>query len=615
MNIQTNRRPSDLLEALEPRQLLASLFNFTDTDGDIVTVKLTGAGTVTQNNDNFELNNTDAGSKLTLSVRQQGGGDGRFSFVGALGTPGGGTAPLASLDARLVDFLATSTVDVRETKFVRVGTVSTGSVFNISTPTGGRVAINAVLGARGFIDADPLNPTTTAAFNVVGNVSSFIADNTLAGRVLAATGTVALIRTKTNLGGGFVALNYGNITAGGVLSARLAASTPDAKGFSFGTIRAIGGAADAGVGPGIQQPEGRIKAIIAPSWSVGGIRGTGIDLLRITGDFSPLVLNLQNAEAGSVAAPFAIKTGFIGGQWDTQTNAGQPQVFFNAPIGTLRIGSLGDNFGIDSIGSNVNVRNLAFTGNSPIVGEFEFNSIGTLSSRSALGGEWDLTGALNGFSIGTLRAPSLAAFDLEAPGAVRAITTNAIQSSNLEAAAIATLSVRRGTGGQGNIGESSFNLNTDLGNGDAVRTFFVAGVMSNSLLTTQAGNIDRFTAGNIDDVQVFVKLSGWPDFSSFAGFDSSGIIRRFTLTQRFADPGDAMVDSTVVAGTISNIAIAGSVDLTNGGTAYGFGAATFGKITMRSTTGSILKPVVNSVGDTNPFAPTASDFIFRVYAI
>ena len=75
----SSRSSIAMAETLEPRRLLAAApITFTDTDGDQVTIRLSGPGTLDMNPDNrfVAVDRSTTRSSLNISVHRASGGDG-----------------------------------------------------------------------------------------------------------------------------------------------------------------------------------------------------------------------------------------------------------------------------------------------------------------------------------------------------------------------------------------------------------------------------------------------------------------------------------------------------------------------------------------------------------
>lgn len=601
MNRSAARRnaPADLLMNLEPRQMLAGGFNFIDADGDEVTVTLKGDGTVngTINAGVLEfLTLAGATAKSTLSISvKRGAGDGR--------TPLGGmsVAELASMKAPAVDLLDGASVEVNALSALTLGHLADGSTVDVEAAAG--KAMTLVFG----------NILDGAVMLIAGSVKSLKAASVGDTADVEASTTISAITVTGNMGGEWSATNFGKITVGGQFRARMNASLPDAKGYSFGAIKAAS-ANGAGLSHPFQTDAGRIKSItIAGSWTLGGILAAGIDTLKVNGDFLPTSVNLSEV----VDVPFSIKTGSVGGTMNG--------LFILAgPVGTLKIGNVGGSLAFDAVGDRVDVKTLTFTGTADVFGEFQFDTIGTLSAPNArLGGLWDLTGEnAKGLSIASIKALHLDEFDTTefTPGGIGSIAVAEMDDCSIVAQFFGKITVKARGAGDGLIDESVFTATGTDAAGYSFKSVSASGGIDETRFQS-AGNVDKFSARFFTESDLFVGLLNplqeeHPDFTNFNDFNGTGLINRFTLTGPFEPQGPVLEESHVVAATIANIKINGATQTDEGGVSFGFGARTFGSVTMKDPLGKTFKPVIpGGPGVINPFLPADSDFVFRVYAV
>lgn len=600
MNRPATARSHDpeLLMSLEPRRMLAATFGFTDGDGDEVTVKLTGDGNAvgdfTGGLLNFlTLTGTTAGSALSISVKRIGGGDGRVRLGGM-----SGGIDLAKINAPTTDLISGAEVNVNSLTSLVLGDVGDDATVNVDAPPGKSISVSF----RNIDEADVL---------LGGLVKSFKAVSVDDEANVEASNTVAAIAIQTDMGGEWDAANFGKITVGQQFRARMNASLPDANGYSFGAIKA-GSAIEAGLSHPFQTDAGRIKSItITGSWTLGGILAAGIDTLKVGGDFLPQSVNLS--EVADV--PFSIKTGTVVGTMNGL-------FIFAGPVGSLKIGSTGGSLVFDAVGNRVDVKSLTFTGPADVFGEFQFNTIGTLSAaKSRLGGEWSLGGAnAKGLSIGAIKAFRIDEFETGSlmPGGIGSIATGEMDDSEIIAQFFTKITVKAKSGADGSIDDTEIVATGVDAAGFSIKSLSAGGGIDETWIAT-AGNVDRFTTFSFSDSDLFVGLTNplqddHPDFANFDDFQGSGLLNRFTVTRAFDILTTAMDSSHVVAGTIANIKINGFIENDEGGETYGFGAVAFGSVTIKNQAGTSFKPVITANADTNPFAPTFSDFIFRDYA-
>lgn len=593
------RTPADL-DVLEARTLLASTETFTDGDGDRVTVKVSGNGqavlTLTKGLDTqiafIELVGTDARSSLSISVKKQGAGDGRVRLEGM------SDAVLGQFNAPTTDIFGADFVVDQITRF-RCGTLSGASV-DLDPPPDKALRVDI---ARTQSNCDLF---------FGGDIAVFKVGSTTAADFITIAGRLASLTVATGLSGQWEADHYGGITLkAGIMTAKMRANTPDAKGYSFGAFKApqvINGELEPEDGVGTL---GRIKSITAGVWTGGEVRATGIDTLKVNSDFEPTLVQLTSTPPGQ----FSIRSGTIGEEFSGTLN-------FDGPIRTLTIGRT-TNAVLNGAGSLASIGTLTFNGEGFVDGEFVFATLGRLSSSVDLEGNWRATQLdENGLSIGTIRAPSIDDFILDesTPGGIGSVSASIIENATFGCAFINTISLKRGAHGgegQGDIGsETAFNLHGSNAAGFSLGRLTAAGAMSDSSIVAE-GNIDRITVGSLDSTRIAV---GFPIaskflFDSLTGFDTLAFINRVSITNTFSTGAFGLLNSTIQCATIHAITVTPRIETSNIDIPFGFGAITFGTISLKNALGQTVKPPAPTVpGDTEPLGVPGSDFVLRKFA-
>lgn len=205
------------LQPLEPRALLAAVFNGTDVDGDAYTITLKGPGdmvvTTSQGGvtgfiDFIQFSGTEPGSTLSISVKAQ-GGDGRVALQGI-----SGASALKSISAPKAD-LVDGGISLPMVGLLVLGDVAGGTVIQIGGADGDLVNITT----------RDLGGGTTATLNVQSRVGTLrtTGTNNFFAAVLARGVNVMRFSSGTNVfpiitqGAGF-ATAIGSIVGAGVVS-------------------------------------------------------------------------------------------------------------------------------------------------------------------------------------------------------------------------------------------------------------------------------------------------------------------------------------------------------------------------------------------------------------
>lgn len=191
------------VDSLEPRTMLAlapvpgNRGEFTDTDGDRIVVQLTGPGALfvddTSVNEGVGADATTNASRLSISVRKAGGGDGRMVLEGlsVLGA-------LKSLSASAVDFQFDGVFIDGACYDAKIGDLLLGADFELAPGAAGNIKFSARRIDGGLLGSADLNFANM-------HVQSFSATLLQRGSLLARTiGTLKTV--KSNLSDGRVLL-------------------------------------------------------------------------------------------------------------------------------------------------------------------------------------------------------------------------------------------------------------------------------------------------------------------------------------------------------------------------------------------------------------------------
>jgi hypothetical protein len=592
------RREVDAMEALESRVMLANTTVFTDADGDRVTVRLTGPGTATPTLsagasgfiDFLALAGTTADSALTISVKKA-GGDGRVLALGV------SSAVLKSFVAPTTDLGINASATFEGITRFSVGLIPAGAGFSLITPAGKPVAIAVNLLAGNLV--------------VTGAVSSLRAVSVFSSAAVNASSTMGPIRVTSGLAGDWRADNYARITTGADLSGEWRARTPNAKGYSFGAIRA-----QSVSGLYMDADEfnvfGRIASVtVALSVVNTQIIARGVDTLRVGGIAEDLELELNESDPAKFAIKSATILGSVDGEWDVGTR-----------VGTLRFGQTLEGFEFNG-GNASHVGSITFLGNPFSRGDWSMTSLGALTSAGPVGGDWLFTGTIPGSNLG-LRTATPARlldgdFQLNA-GGLGTLTTQEINNVDLRAEFFRTIVVKPGSQGQGDYRESFLAATGATGDGStnqwSITALSVRGVSDNVGISTRS-SVKSMTFGRFLDSRVIVgstdPLMGVPAFGDTALLDASRRLGSFRVTAPFALGHPAVSGfPRVTAATIGRVFLNGEVNPELGGD-HGFLAGVFTSITLRASDGArvTFAPLTPSEGEFAPFAPSVSDFVFR----
>lgn len=640
----------DHFGTLEPRQLLAFDQLFTDVDGDTYRVQVIGAGTAAVTTSSggtsgsLELlivNGTDAKSRLVVSVTSA-AGDGRVAMQQLAQQ-----TPLRSISMAPVDLVTGGEVYIDDVGQLTFGNVANGiAQFQIGTAPsllnlGSRTVTFATVGTgsgmsfatalkrasfqslggnaltfeRGVNLLSSAGDLFTTLFNtpggvikeiraggvlrVTGTISGDVARITaasithLGSNFLTTDGVIGQIKSAGDVSGFFGAARFGTFGARD-FSGQLLASTPDAKGVTFNSIKLKGDIVGGGLSVAGGGTAGIIRAISMVNMrGDAGISARGIGTFKASGfvDFSLITLT----EPAGVALKSIVVGGLLTG---SAINTG------TAGIGTFKVLGVDDAL-VDAafittltagLGASGGLRNTTFT----------------------------LSGAdPKGFAVRTAKlGEGLIVSDLKALGAsagvLGSITGRSFDDSDIEAPRINRLTATGRTDGVASTGTDIIATDTTVGAVTMGRLDFRGRV--EFLALRSAGSIDRFSASTLTNSSVF---AGRPSPlgpvlpADLTGFVTASI-GRFTLTAPF-DPGALAFNNTqVVATDMGVVSVAGRINTTglnDGSDPFGFGARTFGSITLKGNDGATVKPDFPfGPGEYGGLPGDIGNFRIRVYA-
>lgn len=581
------RRPNDF-EPLEARSLLANTLNFTDEDGDLVTVKLTGNGEVQATLSGgatgfinlLQLIGTDGKSALTITVKQAGGGDGRVRLEDV------SSATLGKFTAKTTDIF--DDVSLSEVTSFTAGDVNDDSI-DLDPPVGKTLSITA------------RNLGEECDIRVDGDVKQIKVESADFDARVRVFGSVGSIRCSGNMSGDWIADSFGGVTVGEFFTGNILVRTPDVKGYTLGAFKAKavkGGSIEVDTGG----TPGRVKSIVTDLWGGGGIFARAIDTLKIKTDFSPGAAELTENRDDA----FSIKTATIGGVANTQFELG-------APVGTMKIFACGDGLDFDDNSGEVHVKSLTITGPDGARGSFAFTSIRTLKITAAMGGTWEMGGGDDlGRSIVSLKAGRIDTVNFAASGGIGSMSVGSVGNSLITTFFVGTMTVKPGAFGDGSFG-GTMMLVTGAGGGLSIKSLSVKGACAGNDIRT-FGSIGTFSAASVNGLALNVGDLSQSAFNEFADPTvEPSFISKFTLTAKFDTNAPAFRDSRIIAGTFEKIDIKGFTEPSTLLDVNGFAGVAFTSVTMKDLAGATIKPLVPNVnGLFNPFDPAASDFAFRV---
>lgn len=584
--------------ALESRTLLAGVQTFIDSDGDEVTVRLTGPGTLSVDLTGqagpitgLGLAGTTPASRLSISVKQTGAGDGLVGLSGVTTSPGlvlgAFDAKAANLQNCTFDFAAITRFIVRDIEDADI---------TLATPAGKSLTIIA----RNLGDAD---------FQITGQVSSFTARSSAASVDVVASGRIARL-VITDLAGEWRAPTFGSVVISNLFTGELQNTAVDAKGVAFSSVF-IGFGEGGFLGRPGGNGTGLINRLTISNWidQDGGPQGrifaSGIGTLRVTG-----TLALEFIELSEAPAAFSIRSAFI------QTL--DTEIRLAAPVGAVRIGTSLQGARFLAGTNNVDVRSLTFFDDGQVRGEYRMATLGSLRTGTALNSQWVFTGQdSRGYSVRSIALDALFGSISTPPGAgIRSLRTSRIEGATIDAGFIDSLRVQDRFSSQ-ELTQTEIRLRGQNTRGFALTSALVGGTVTDSLITTDTGNLGSFTAGSFRNSQLYVARDPQATifFDSQAGIGNAGVLSKFRLTDSVPADGAAFAPTSFVrAGTISSVFINGDIDDQNLDVQFGFGARVFGAFTMRTAQGATFKPVIlPAPGDTIPLG-LDSEFVIRVFA-
>ncbi len=370
------RRVADLFTALEARHVLAGppditgvSGQFVDVDGDRVSFRLSGPGTVEvftptePGSGGFAVMDSTEESRLVISVRKAGAGDGRLfiNYIEASNRMAGVSAPKVDLSGALV---------LMNAEAISLGRFLNAADLMLTEPevtSGVRIAIVSVDGTAEDPSQFSLGQRRLESFTVtrlhrlelsaasVGRMTVAATRDPETGRMQESTVTVGridLLSVGRSLM--FCTLNFnsvGTIRAGAMGYADLNVAGVGPSGYSIDALRL--GPVEA-VTALVSGPIGSVSVV---EWVNGGISATSLDRMTVTGsrviqgDFAA-GLALSGANNSGLAFDRLVVRGLFHGTLTTATSAGDIDVggFMNASVA---IGFNGSDFHPNDLPTNL----------------------------------------------------------------------------------------------------------------------------------------------------------------------------------------------------------------------------------------------------------------------
>lgn len=727
-------------EALEPRRLLAFDQSFTDVDGDTYRVEVIGNGTavvspsIDANNgfiDAMTVSGTDAASRLRITVTQVGAGDGRVgvsvftaSILRSAAMGGVDARPDAdiefenvgqlvfgdvrddavfdvSVNAPALPSLGTRTAvlrDVGDNPTVRFGAalvaLTVRDVFDANFAFGSGVGTITANSFAADIDVEgPVNEIKVAATAAISGsingdlkkISAATFNN--AGGSLDIVGVVGTLVSAGINDGQFQAHRYGTVTAS-ELRGVLFASTPDASGVSFKTIKAPGGLNTAVIAIPFGGTGGRINTLTTGTWTSSTLVAGSIKSMKVTGDWLNSSMTLTGAPAGLTLGSMTITGVAIG----TMSVRGD--------MGALKFGVIGSGsiFELNDDGNARHVKSITATGNvNPTVLRLFVGSVGAIAIGNNVGASQINLSATNRQALGSLKVVGTVG--------TTTITTHASQGiGSIRAAGMSTVTIDTafigaivlGTGVDGGLANSQITLRGADAKGMALRSAKLGFTMQGSTILTELGagglgaviaktfegsvlsaptigsitasgepglfgdvftgmyveadsapaggfsigrldvrgfayQCDIAAAGSIDRISIVAlpandqefrvtagQSKAFSDFpADINGLNAAAAINRITITSPFDAGTPSFSGGVFIAPTIGTVTIKGLTNtsgVNDGGELFGFGARTFGTITLKDNDGTTVKPEFGMGPGTYGFLNPNGNFAFVLYA-
>ncbi len=667
-----HRLDCELMAELEPRALLAGSFNGTDVDGDTFTVTLSGPGDLTvttsaANNQGFINNlsfaNTTSSSKITVSVKQAGGGDGRLRINQIQGS-----SDLGSIVAKTSDQPGAGFINVGKLGKLEFGDVAGGNTITIGGGDRDKISLlflnlgigagkaDVTIGARvsslsaSKIDAE-LNLTRgadtikTTAGELAAELN--IPENALfptAIKSLTAKGSLGVSgevggridsMTGETISGTFDARDIGTIKSTVfAISLNLTAGvigTVSSKDDLLGTmvvdrvnkIDVKGDVTKFNFNP--RTPDS--KGVVLGSLKAASVQGVAI-LVGGGGTAGTIKTIDIGSWSGGQITQGAIETLKVKGDFNPVVTLGLNSAVValkSASIGglvrnswtvfsrikSLTVGSagtgLGDRFQLTSGMASMQLEKFVIkssTATSFI--DIAATGIGTLETKGPVRGSVVASGSFEGdIGIKSIKAAHQLDLNIESiAGGIGSLTCTSWTGGLLEVRYVGSVDVKKSGSGDGSVSGVTLQASGQrVSDGFAIRSFKAKGVVESTLINSIApiGTVDvlDFRLGAIKSGLLSGDLQLNGDLT---GFNPIGRIDSVTLRRSFNDnSGDlAMRDGNIVAPTIGKFSVSKLIAADNSGSQFGLGFRTLtGSIRLRDTANKSFSPAL----------PTAPGFV------
>ncbi len=660
-------------EALEARTLLDAAVSGVDVDGDLWTIKITGAsatldvttslGTPGGIPTGFITAITysgDAASRLTISVSKRGTGDGALAIQNVTGN-----TPIKSLTGPQADLLTNSQFAVAGLESLTLRDLQGDADVNIGGPelsvvnltfrdvgagsgdsgitTTGRVgtikarSIDAGLNfAKGVqkiictldaefsisgsagIDFDETIGSITVGgdLEVSANITGKIGTITAGAIINASEITIfAPIRSITSKIGGIsmnlAATVIGSISAKTTLTGVFSMRGSDPGGVTINSVRAQ--SAD-GLILRIADdagPVGEIRSINVGSWDGGTLEAASIGTIRSRGDFSP------SLTSNDPLALFSVRSATIGGGlagiWEVASDIGPVRAARTIDGLNWRVEAPGEAIATASSLASLRLTDSTAPSNVRLrverIGSLRFAGPTALLSRTSF---------TDGLAIGSITGSRSIALDTGgSPRPGLGPITAASLTGGVSAQWFTSITTRGGASDPGDFAVFIQVFGQDPVSGYGLRKMTIKGAIRDGAVrsNTRIGSIIADAVTNSVIVAGSTQSSNvLPTDINMATFHQR--IDSVTLRRAFStDPARRALDNAnIFAHEIGTIRINGAIDTDNAGTLFGVGAKLFDKVQVRNATGTLITvPTPPVQADISPFAGSG-DFIVRVYS-
>lgn len=649
-------------DALEPRAMLDATFNGTDSDGDLYTVTLKGAGTIDVlttgggqlgSIDALTISGSDAATKVSISVKRAGGGNGRVSLQTLT------ASPLDSFAAPSVDVVDGSLAFERVASLVLGDVLGGGSITDsspdsldqtaafrrLSTPGIGNLDVTfgglvkkftavewtgpgtlraagigelKITGSRSLSSAGhfeaalslsenaratPLLKKATIAgditrtWEIIGGAGSISVNNVQADADLNIDGPLGTLNVKGTLLGDVRAITIGTINVKGAWSSEVSFTGADVRGVGLGTFK-VGqspiGFLNSGMG------DGRVGTLESAGDLTAEISVRALTTLKVKG-FANLGLVLSG-QAGQPALKSATIGGKARGEWDL---AGD--------LGSLSVGGMSSDFDLSLTGDA-----LSISSKGAVQGTLGARSFKSITAKTTMLADMIVSGEnAQGVSVGSISVGGQALISFtEMTGSVGSVKAGGAQLI-MGAERIGSITITGKNGGDGRLANSTIVTTGADSQGLSIGSVGVAGDIEGCTIAAKS-DLKSITAKRIIGSNITAGVGGGvPGLPADLGFlddalpANRGVIGSIKVTQKF-DLGVLAFNTTLVAARIINgVSIVGRTGDANSGEIFGFAADTIKKIALRTNVNNQV--TLSNLTNPEELSPLgATDFRVRV---